>query len=54
MIRVLSFARRYTAAIDFSDTDVSRRQLEATNAFVPPDEALGRGLHLVLPTSSAG
>ena len=51
LIRVLSFARRYTAAIDFSDTDVARRQLAATNAFVSPDEALARGLHLVLPAS---
>ncbi len=54
LIRVLSFARRYTTAVDFSDTDVARRQLEATNAFVPPDEALSRGLHLVLPTRATG
>ena len=31
LVRVLQFARRYTAALDFSDLQVSRRQLEATN-----------------------
>ena len=51
LIRVLSFARRYTAAVDFSDTEVARRQLAATNAFVSPDEALTRGLHLILPST---
>lgn len=52
LIRVLHFARRYTAAIDFSNLQVSRGQLEATNAFLKPDEALTRGRYLTIPTAS--
>jgi hypothetical protein len=52
LIRVLQFARRYTAAIDFSNLDVSRQQLEATNAFLTPDEALTRGRYLTIPTAA--
>lgn len=53
LIRVLQFARRYTGGIDFTDIEVSRSQLEATNAFVPPDEALAKGLFLRIPRVSA-
>ncbi len=53
LIRVLQFARRYTAAIDFTNLDVSRGQLAATNAFLRPDEALARGRYLTIPTASA-
>ncbi|MGI8984784.1 MAG: Fic family protein [Acidimicrobiales bacterium] len=49
LLRVLDFGRRYTAAIDFSAIDVSRQQLDATNAFISPDEALTRGRYLTIP-----
>lgn len=52
LVRVLQFVRRYTAALDFSNLDISRRQLEATNAFVPPEHALTRGLYLRIPSTT--
>jgi hypothetical protein len=54
LVRMLVFARRYVAALDFSTLSVARGQLEATNAFVTPDEALSNGLHLVLPNRGPG
>lgn len=47
--RVLDFAQRYAAAIDWSDLDVAKGLLTQTNAFVPPDVAEEKGLRLVLP-----
>lgn len=52
LVRVLQFARRYTAALDFSNLRGSRQQLDATNAFLEPDEALTRGRYLTIPTAA--
>jgi hypothetical protein len=49
LVRVLDFAQRYAAAIDWSDLDTAKQMLERTNAFVPPDLAEEEGLRLVLP-----
>jgi hypothetical protein len=49
LIRVLDFAQRYAAAIDWRDYREARRMLAATNAFVPPDEAEEPGNRLKLP-----
>lgn len=49
LIRVLDFAQRYAAAIDWSDYREARQMLAATNAFVPPDEAEEPGNRLKLP-----
>lgn len=52
LIRVLDFAQRYSAAIDWSEMDTAREALAATNAFVPGDLAEERGLRLQLPPSA--
>jgi Fic/DOC family len=49
LLRVLDFAQRYAAEIDWSDHRVARRMLAETNAFVPPDEAEEPGNRLKLP-----
>lgn len=49
--RVLDFAQRYTAQIDFTDYATAKGQLERSHAFVRPEEALERGLRLRLPGS---
>lgn len=49
LARVLDFAQRYTAGIDFSSLDGAQQQLAATNAFLDPAEAERRGLKLQLP-----
>lgn len=52
IIRVLDFAQRYAAEIDWSDHRVARRMLAETNAFVPPDEAEEPGMRLKLPSAA--
>jgi hypothetical protein len=49
LVRVLDFAQRYAAAIDWSDLDTAKDILRRTNAFTPPDVADEKGLRLVLP-----
>jgi hypothetical protein len=49
LIRVLDFAQRYAAAINWSDYLEARQMLAATSAFVPPDEAEEPGNRLRLP-----
>jgi len=49
LVRVLDFAQRYAAAIDWSDLDTAKRMLTWTNAFVTPDVANEKELRLVLP-----
>ena len=51
LTRVLDFAQRYTAQIDFSSMESARTELTATNAFVDPNEALSRGIRLMLPSA---
>lgn len=53
VVRVLDFAQRYAAAIDWSDLETAKRELAQTNAFVPPDVAEEKGLRLVLPEGAA-
>jgi hypothetical protein len=52
IIRVLDFAQRYAAEIDWSDYDSARQTLTETNAFVPPDEAEEPAKRLKLPSAA--
>ena len=49
IVRILDFAQRYTAAIDFSDYGNAVDLLRQTNAFVDPHVADDEGLRLRLP-----
>jgi len=49
LIRSLTFAQRYTHAVDFGAWEMALAQLRATNAFVDPVAADGAGIRLVLP-----
>jgi fido (protein-threonine AMPylation protein) len=49
LLRMLDFAQRYTAAIDFSTVERARYILEATNAFADPNEADAAGIRLIMP-----
>jgi len=49
LARVLDFAQRYTARIDFTTMRSARDDLTATHAFVDPAEASERGIRLTLP-----
>jgi hypothetical protein len=46
----LSFARRYTARIDFTDRQTAERDLSHTNASMTPSEAEANGLRLRMPS----
>jgi hypothetical protein len=50
LARVMDFAQRYAAAIDFSEFDRARSILERTHAFADANEADASGIRLVLPT----
>ena len=50
IVRVMDFAQRYTAAVDFEELRVARFILERTNAFADPNEADAAGIRLILPT----
>lgn len=50
LVRVMDFAQKYTAAVDFSDLDRARLVLDRTHAFADPNEADAAGIRLVLPT----
>jgi Fic family protein len=50
LIRVLDFAQRYTASVDFADLARARFILGRTNAFADPNEAEAAGIRLVLPS----
>jgi prophage maintenance system killer protein len=49
LVRVIDFAQRYTAAIDFHELHAARVILEQTHAFADPNEAEAAGIRLVLP-----
>jgi hypothetical protein len=49
LVRVIDFAQRYTAAVDFSDLDRARSILERTNAFADSNEAEAAGVRLIMP-----
>jgi hypothetical protein len=50
LLRVMDFAQRYTAAVDFQELHAARVILERTNAFADPNEAEAAGIRLILPT----
>jgi len=50
LVRVIDFAQKYTAAVDFSDLDRARLVLDRTHAFADPNEADAAGVRLRLPT----
>jgi Fic family protein len=50
LVRMLDFAQRYTASVDFADLDRARFVLERTHAFTDPNEADADGIRLILPT----
>lgn len=50
LIRVLDFAQKYTAALDFKDFNQTLLMLEKSNAFLDPNEADANGLRLMLPS----
>jgi hypothetical protein len=49
IIRKLDFARRWVAAVPWTDLETARRTLEGCHAFVDPGEADDRGIRLRLP-----
>jgi hypothetical protein len=53
LYRVLDYARRYTAGVDFSSQASAERDFERTNALMDPREAERDGLRLQLPRGSA-
>ena len=50
LVRMLDFAQRYTASVDFAALDRARFILERTHAFADPNEAEAAGIRLILPT----
>jgi hypothetical protein len=49
LIRALDFAHRYTAKVDWTARETSRRILEATHAFTDPAAAEDGGVRLTIP-----
>ncbi len=49
IIRTLDFARKWVAAVPWTDLESTRRVLESCHAFVDPTEADNRGIRLRLP-----
>jgi hypothetical protein len=49
LVRILDFAQRYAAAIDWSDRGRAEAMLRRTNALVPPWTAEERGIKLRMP-----
>ncbi|MCC6539572.1 MAG: Fic family protein [Bryobacterales bacterium] len=49
LLRVMDFAQKYTAAVDFSSLAGARALLEQTNAFLDSNEAEATGVRLRLP-----
>jgi hypothetical protein len=54
LVRVLDFAQRYVSEINFEAYESARAQLERTNAFKEPANAMGANEKLVLPSTFAG
>jgi hypothetical protein len=50
MIRILNYARRWTADMDFSSREAAEELLERTNALVNPIVAIRDGIKLKLPS----
>jgi Fic family protein len=54
LARVLDFAQRYVSEISFEAYESARAQLERTNAFKEPADAMGASDRLVLPSRLLG
>jgi Fic/DOC family len=52
IIRTLSFAQRYVAAIPWNDMNAARSVLIRTNAFVRPEEGDEKGIRLRIPDAA--
>lgn len=52
LVRTLDFARKWVAAVPWTDLEATRRVLEGCHAFVDPTEADDRGIRLRLPISA--
>ena len=51
LIRMLDYAQKWTAAVDWRSVEETRRQLDACNAFLDPDIAEEEGRRLRMPGS---
>ena len=51
LIRMLDYAQKWTAAVDWRSVEETRRQLDACNAFLDPDVADEEGRRLRMPGS---
>ena len=49
LIRVLDYAQRWTAAVDWRSVGETQRELDACNAFLDPDVAEEEGRRLRMP-----
>jgi hypothetical protein len=54
LIRMLDYAQKWTAAIDWRSVEGTRRELEACNAFLDPDVAESQGRQLRIPGRGFG
>ena len=52
IIRMLDYAQRWTAAVDWRSLETTRRELVDCNAFVDPDVAEVEGSRLRMPGSA--
>jgi fido (protein-threonine AMPylation protein) len=52
LVRTLDFARKWVAAVPWTDLEATRLVLEGCHAFVDPTEADDRGIRLRLPARS--
>jgi Fic/DOC family len=52
ILRILDYAQEYAAEINWSDLRLAELTLNATNAFVPPEEAEAMEIRLDLPSSA--
>ena len=50
LIRVLDFAQKWTATVDWTDFNAAQETLTTTNAFVDSNEADDLGIRLILPS----
>lgn len=49
LVRMLDYAQRWTAAVDWRSVEETRRELDACNAFLDPLVAEGEGKRLLMP-----
>ena len=54
LIRMLDYAQKWTAAIDWRSVDETRWELDACNAFLDPAVADEEGSRLRMPGRTAG